>query len=179
MSSFPKDALIGDSVPNREKSVTRLSTPNSSRIAKFVASLLFKPMIIQSKKTINIAQHCSKRHLFGLESRRRPDSNWGMELLQSSALPLGYGAGFSCYNQRMSLLPTSVELRANFLFSSLTSPFGCYLRNGESTSTVLAYEDDCSETQLPLVGRSDVDSDRRSLCCNSRRSSIDGRVAQD
>ena len=32
------------------------------------------------------------RRLLAFRKRRRPDSNRGMEVLQTSALPLGYGA---------------------------------------------------------------------------------------
>jgi hypothetical protein len=44
----------------------------------------------------------------GLFSRQHPDSNWGMEVLQTSALPLGYAAAVSDYSNifdKMQRLP--------------------------------------------------------------------------
>ena len=39
-------------------------------------------------------EHCFRNALFFW--RRHPDLNWGIEVLQTSALPLGYGAVLNC-----------------------------------------------------------------------------------
>ncbi len=56
-------------------------------------------MIYSTLLNIVLKKSKSKDLLFSW--RHHPDLNWGIKLLQSSALPLGYGAVF--YLQRMLL----------------------------------------------------------------------------
>lgn len=42
-------------------------------------------------------------HIRTNRKRRHPDSNWGMEVLQTSALPLGYAAALDNAKVRMRL----------------------------------------------------------------------------
>ena len=39
--------------------------------------------------------------------RRHPESNWGMKVLQTSALPLGYGAGTGYVREKNTDTPQS------------------------------------------------------------------------
>ena len=55
-------------------------------------------MIYTARCAVMICQACGldkkipKANAFGIFWRRHPDLNWGIKVLQTSALPLGYGA---------------------------------------------------------------------------------------
>jgi hypothetical protein len=87
--------LTSDECRRKKSAATVMQRRGSvaTKILNSVAPLLHGCKNNQSMKAIKMPKLVQFKHFQDYIWRRRPDSNWGMELLQSSALPLGYGAG--------------------------------------------------------------------------------------
>ena len=88
------------------------SEENTAILLIFITiSFLFELIILNQnkvkKKYVNFkevikkpAKNNPKNLLFLGLWRRHPDLNWGIKVLQTSALPLGYGAMLNCIHHR-------------------------------------------------------------------------------
>ena len=89
-------------VPPQEQVLRRIGEGGSGEVYEAVhttlqrvyALKLIHPEILQQPGALARFQEEARRSADGLAgmNRRHPDSNWGIKVLQTSALPLGYGA---------------------------------------------------------------------------------------